>query len=139
MIEPKRAKPTKAEGRKAREIVRGRSSGVCEGCNAAPTTEMHHRLYKSRGGHDTVSNFLHLCGGESGLPGGNHSGCHGIAHTAAGEGRGWSVRSGYDPAVVPVLFPDGSWWRLLEDGTKELVRAADAFQYMGLIQVRGQK
>ena len=40
---------------------------------------------------------------------------------------------------TPVLFPDGSWWRLLEDGTKELVRAADAFQFMELIQVRGQK
>ena len=116
-----------------RALIEARSGGLCEACGRARATQVHHRLYKSRGGRGDVANGLHVCGL------GGADGCHLIAHTAAGEARGWSVRSGYDPAIVPVLFPDGSWWRLLEDGTKEYVRGADAFQYMGLIHVRGQK
>ena len=70
-----------------KRIIRARSKGVCEGCGKAPATEMHHRQYRSRGGLSVASNGLWLCGW------GNHTGCHGIAHTAIGEQLGWSVRS----------------------------------------------
>lgn len=74
--------------------VKERSGGVCEGCGVRPATDVHHRRYRSRGGGHEVSNLLHLCGGESGLAGGNHSGCHGVAHRGAGALVGWSVESG---------------------------------------------
>ena len=75
------------------DVVRARSGGVCEGCRSAPATEMHHRRYRSRGGEHTPSNLLHLCGA------GNHTGCHGIAHSKTGHDRGWSVHSWRDPAA----------------------------------------
>lgn len=102
MIPPKyetARKPTPAESKRAYELVRERSFGLCEGCGMRPATEMHHRLYRSHGGLDTVENLLHLCGR------GNTSGCHGDAHT--GTDRyvlGWAVRTGYDPADVWVLY-----------------------------------
>ena len=99
-------RPKKAARKAAYETVAKRAGGRCEACNAVGV-QIHHRLYRSRGGEDALVNLLALCL--------EH---HGIAHTAVGEARGWSVRSGYDPATVPVLFPDGSWWRLLEDGTR---------------------
>lgn len=40
---------------------------------------------------------------------------------------------------TPVEYPDGIWWRLLEDGTKEAVRTADAIEFMELIHARGMK
>ena len=101
-----------------RELVAKRSGGVCEGCGQARATDMHHRRFKSRGGKDTPSNLLHLCGGMYGLPGGNHSGCHGIAHSGRqGALRGWAVPSGWmEPAEFPYQGPDGSWWLLDRTG-----------------------
>lgn len=110
MIGPKADKPSKAQSQAARRLVLQRCLGLCEGCGIRPATEMHHRLYRSRGGLDTAANLLHLCGGEAGLFGGNHSGCHGIAHTIIGEHLGWSVRSGNDPAIVPVFHKYDSTW-----------------------------
>lgn len=95
-----------------RRAVEARSGGVCEGCGVAAATEMHHRLYRSRGGAHTVENLLHLCGW------GNHTGCHGVAHTKVGEVTGWSIRSGGKPSEVEVLHAlfglvllttEGSW------------------------------
>ncbi|WP_442916185.1 HNH endonuclease [Leucobacter sp. M11] len=86
--------------------VRERSHGVCEGCGQAPATEMHHRKYRSRGGQHTLENLIHLCGW------GNHTGCHGIAHSLQGHTLGWSVNSWADETTVPVRrlgeeVPDG--------------------------------
>jgi len=95
-----------------RRAVEMRSGGVCEGCGMRPATEKHHRLFRSRGGPHTISNLLDLCGW------GNHTGCHGVAHTRVGEERGWSIRSGGDPLLVPVehalfglvlLTAEGGW------------------------------
>jgi hypothetical protein len=118
MIRPKLQKPTPAESRRAYALVRARSGGICEGCGKANATDVHHRHYRGRGGWDVASNLIHLCGGPSGLAGGNHSGCHGIAHSKAGEDRGWSVRSCFTPADMPldhalhgrVLLDDGGGW-----------------------------
>ena len=81
---------------KAKKTIRERSGGVCEACGKVPATQVHHRLYKSRGGRGNVANGLAVCGF------GNAGGCHGIAHTAKGEQQGWSIRSGFYPLKVPV-------------------------------------
>ena len=78
------------------DLVRARSGGTCEGCCRREATEMHHRKYRARGGQHTAANLLHLCGW------GNHTGCHGEAHTAAGQDKGWSVASWADPAATPI-------------------------------------
>lgn len=111
-----------------RDQAAERSKLLCEGCGGHGPLELHHRLYKSRGGRGTIENALALCGW------GNHTGCHGVAHTAEGERRGWSIRSGFDPLDVPVLFPDG--WHRLEGFTRVPVREADAIEYMVLIGAR---
>src|SRR5690606_8934829 len=81
---------------KTRKALRERSGGICEGCGWWPATQAHHRRYKSRGGGHELSNLLALCGS------GNHTGCHGRAHTAEGEQLGWSVESGIEP---PSRYP----------------------------------
>lgn len=91
-------------------MVEVRSGGICEGCSARPATDIHHRQYRSRGGSHALDNLLHLCGGEAGMAGGNHSGCHGKAHTKAGHELGWSVHSWDDPAHVPVNYRGREAW-----------------------------
>jgi len=107
-----------------------RSGGICEGCRIHRATEAHHRLYRSRGGPDTIENAMHLCGS------GNHTGDHGVAHTAVGERRGWSLRSGFEPAEVPVLVAPGPrerWVRFDERGLAVPVLTATALEFMALI------
>ena len=100
-----------------RDKVAHRSQLRCEGCGGPGPLELHHRQYRSRGGQDTTVNALALCGAGGGMFGGNHSGCHGRAHTAEGEALGWSVRSRFDPATIPVEhFLYGRVY-LCEDGT----------------------
>lgn len=96
-----------------RRAVEARSGGVCEGCGRRRATDKHHRLYRSRLGEHTVENLLDLCGP------GNADGCHGFAHSGrVGEDRGWSIRSGGNPLLIPVqhalfglvsLTADGGW------------------------------
>ena len=95
---------------KARRMVSVRSDDLCEGCGKRPATDVHHRKYRSRGGKHTLENLIHLCGGESGLPGGNHSGCHGIAHSGEGHELGWSVHSWDDEQHIPVLYRGTLKW-----------------------------
>lgn len=95
MIRPKVAAPTAAESRLAYDRVKERSFGMCEICGTKRATEIHHRLHRSHGGQDTVTNLIHLCGW------GNHTGCHGAAHSDPKRyANGWAVRTGYDPADV---------------------------------------
>lgn len=84
--------------------IRERSGGLCEGCHRNAETQLHHRLYKSRGGKGTVANGIALCGL------GNASGCHGKAHTAEGEELGWSLPSGANPLGIPVRTWHRSGW-----------------------------
>lgn len=44
------------------------------------------------------------------MSGGNHSGCHGKAHTLLGEQLGWSVLSTNDPTVIPVFHKASQSW-----------------------------
>lgn len=112
-----------------RDVVAHRSGLLCEGCGAQSPLQLHHRKYRSRGGPDTASNALALCGL------GNISGCHGTAHGGyVGESIGWAVRSGHDPLLVPVFRrTDSTWWRFDNDGGKEQIDALTAIEYLVLI------
>jgi hypothetical protein len=104
-----RATPVPA---KTRRIVEERCGGICEGCGQREATELHHRKYRSRGGGHEITNLIFLCGW------GNHTGCHGTAHSAEGHELGWSVNSWADPALTPVLWRGGMSW-LTADGRVE--------------------
>lgn len=99
------ADPIKAS---ERETLRARSLGVCELCGAATATNFHHRKNRSQGGKNNLANALHLCGSGT-------TGCHGLVtqHPADAYTNGWSVRSGFDPATVPVKRMGR--WVLLDD------------------------
>lgn len=92
---------------KVAAAIRARADGRCEGCHRYTETQLHHRLYKSRGGKGTVANGIALCG----LGGVQGAGmCHGKAHTAEGEELGWSLPSNCDPLVMPIrLWRKGRW------------------------------
>ena len=91
-----------------KKAVEKRSAGICEGCGTAEATEIHHRKYRSRGGLDNLGNLLHLCGW------GNHTGCHGRAHSDAPP-QGWSIHSWDDPLLVPAALHAGTFY-LTNDG-----------------------
>lgn len=85
--------------KRIREAILARAGGVCEVCGQARVTEVHHRLHVSHGGPNTIENGLAVCGW------GNHTGCHGRAHTdSLRYVNGWAVRTGYDPGAVHVLY-----------------------------------
>lgn len=102
--------------------LRGRSGGKCEACHMARATEAHHRKYKGRGGTHAIENLLHLCNGGGPGFGGNHSGCHGIAHTGPGQERGLSVASHDDPVDITYRDDAGVEFQLFADGTKQEVQ-----------------
>ncbi len=87
----------------AKDAIKKRSGGLCEGCRKREATEYHHRKFKSRGGIGTVANGLHLCGW------GNHTGCHGKAHSAEPP-SGWALHSWDDPLLVPVELHAGTFY-----------------------------
>jgi hypothetical protein len=94
-----------------RDKLAERSGGNCELCALARATNWHHRKNRSQGGQHTLSNAMHLCGSGT-------TGCHGMVteSPARAYDRGWSVRSGFDPADVPVVYA-GNWALLSDDGT----------------------
>lgn len=115
---------------RVRRALKNRSGRICEGCGHAEAREAHHRQFRSRGGSDEIVNLLDLCGW------GNHTGCHGVAHSPEGEALGWSVRSGFDPAVVPALIVvdlKQVWVRFTPEGEREIIPSATALEYMHLI------
>lgn len=114
MIAPKLPPQTPSESKAAYAAVAERSKGLCEGCGRKPATEMHHRLYRSQGGRDEITNLLHLCGR------GNHTQCHGIAHTGEGKVLGWSVHFWATPADTPVTYRERLVY-LLPDGTTKAI------------------
>ncbi len=95
---------------KERERLAARSDGICEKCGVAQATNWHHRKNRSQGGKNNMGNAMHLCGS-------GNTGCHGYIteHPAESYDKGWSVRSGFNPADVPVLRR-GEWAILTEDG-----------------------
>lgn len=91
---------------KVRDTVLARAAGRCERCGRhVQSLELHHRKFRSRGGHHTIENIVALCGW------GNHTGCHGAAHSATERyDNGWAVRTGTDPHLMPVMYRG---WRVM--------------------------
>lgn len=114
----RRAKPLSSarpkvttEERRARKLVRARSGGVCEICGRARASNFQHRQNRSQSGAWTAENGLDACGTGT-------TGCHGRIHAfpSVAYERGWSVRSGHDPADVPVWLAGRGWSFLTPDG-----------------------
>lgn len=97
---------------RSRALVLARAGGRCEVCGIDAPLELHHRRYRSRGGHHRPSNLVAVCGW------GNHSGCHGWAHTAALAGVwGVSLHSWQEPNEERLWSePRASWVMLDDDG-----------------------
>lgn len=80
--------------REVAEAVLERAANHCEACGW-PGSELilHHRKLRSQGGEDAVDNLIAV-----------HTGCHRQIHLHPehAEQMGWIVRSGVDPAQVPV-------------------------------------
>ena len=95
-------------GKHQRKLLAIRSSGVCELCGAAQATNFHHRKNRSQGGKHELSNAMHLCGSGT-------TGCHGMVteHPLRAFDNGWSVRSRFTPAEMPVKVRGE--WVLLDD------------------------
>lgn len=103
---------------KHREIVAGRSGGMCERCLVRPATEIHHRRYLSRGGKHNVANLLHLCNPNGGGNAGD--GCHAEAHTGIGGEVGTSISRHNPRPETEIPFTDllGREWVLDDEGGK---------------------
>ena len=97
---------------KVRDDVKARSGGVCERCNQAKATEVHHRLGRRNGGSrdpriNWLSNLSHLC-----------SPCHRWATVNRTDPHmeGWVLFSGDCPRHVPALVgPRPGIWRTFDD------------------------
>lgn len=91
-----------------RDQARCRRCGIV--CLNVPSS-LHHRLLRSRGGTDELSNLLLLCGSGT-------TGCHGEAHAnvSDAEADGFICKTGEAPADVPVITPDG-WLHFTDAGT----------------------
>lgn len=121
VIGPKPPKQSKDIPARNRRLVEQRSGGVCESCGVRYASDIHHRQYRSRGGTHDVHNLIHLCGW------GNHTGCHGKAHTD-GETSGMSIRRGYRSVLIPmlrrgvwVLPDDDGGWQEISEATAEFI------------------
>lgn len=100
-----------------REALWERCGGYCESpaCGGVPLGagkwDAHHRLMRSHGGLDELPNLVAL-----------HPRCHTQGTRAVHDNVGWAVDRGLivlggrDPAVVPVVLPDGRESLLLPDG-----------------------
>jgi hypothetical protein len=76
-----------------REAVVGRSGGVCERCNCARATDMHHRISRGVGGKWSPANIVHLC-----------RLCHTVitANPEDAYKDGWSLPHGSEPNTIAV-------------------------------------
>lgn len=108
-----------------RALVWSRARGYCEKCGQSLpySWALHHRKLRSRGGKDTVSNFLAL-----------HHECHNLATDSVHNNpkdaleKGYMVSSWAEPAECPVTLPNGDTVMLTEEGTyKYLERKANGW------------
>lgn len=97
-----------SEERRAREIVKTRSGGVCEVCGRREATDMAHRVGAGVGGKWRAGNLLHAC-----------RLCHSSNHDDPQNSfdHGWHLRANKDYLQEPVLMAkDGETrWCLLDD------------------------
>lgn len=99
----------KADEKRARQVVRERSGGVCElqisGVCLGRATNFSHRKRRGQGGEWSATNGMDSCGSGT-------TGCHGyVTDPPRGKGdevgeKGWTVKSWNDPALIPVQYRD---------------------------------
>lgn len=103
--------------RETRERIFTRAGGYCERCGGGMVFETfaaHHRLLRSQGGTDSLSNLMavhHSCHN------GDTKAIHAQPHTAYNEG--WLVRGGHDPRLTSMRLPGGTQVLLRDDGLYE--------------------
>lgn len=117
---PKGGKPRRERGDVGpdlREALRVRSGGFCESCGdrdkpLRPGWHAHHRLRRSQGGEDSITNLLAL-----------HPYCHDKIHArpAAAYDGGFLVRMGQQPGRVRLALHWEKWVRLARDGSYVLL------------------
>lgn len=95
------------EERSARKITRARSEGQCEIHGDHPASDMHHRLNRSQGGQWSPDNLLHIC---------HAIHMHITTSPQMAMEQGWTVRSGRNPADVPVWLAGRGWCFLHANG-----------------------
>lgn len=99
------------------DLINERSGGVCEVCEAAPASNLHHRRARGMGGTRAQIHgpewLLHLCGTGT-------TGCHGYIenHPEISYSKGWKLRRTREPAISPVQL-GGRWYILTPDGRRE--------------------
>ena len=102
-----------------RHKVWERDGWCCALCgNSSGRVSIHHRLPRGRGGDNRLSNLLLLC---------DFGGCHDViveSRRANATLNGWLVRTGFDPAVVPLIHR-GAWVWLGDDGSVTPLGASD--------------
>lgn len=113
--------------RPVRNAVYVRASYGCERDGRTDGLQVHHRRPRGMGGTvDPVAsgpaNALLLC----------HI-CHLWVETnrSAATANGWLVRSGFDPAEVPVRTYEGGWVLLTTDGTYGRLSVQKVIEIMG--------
>lgn len=96
-----------------RELVSARSRDICEVqhlCHGDQATEIHHRRGRGMGSTrrpetNQAANALHLCSSD-----------HLFITDYPGFAlkKGWTVRQSHSPLTTPLLYRDGSW-RILDN------------------------
>jgi hypothetical protein len=94
---------------RARRIVQARFGGRCAGCGRyllrGVPKSCQHRQARGVGGGNGLPNLVDLCGTATFPPGWCHPLCE--QREQEMEDRGLVVRSGFDPALIPVRLWDG--------------------------------
>jgi hypothetical protein len=96
-----------------REQIFQRSGGYCEACGGSLEANWaaHHRLLRSRGGKDSVTNLVAL-----------HHKCHNLSRPSVHLDPAWATERGLmcpsweDPACLPLTLPSGVIVLLTDDG-----------------------
>ena len=95
------------------QIVQERANGYCEVCGGvAQEAALHHRKLRSRGGKDEVCNLIWV-----------HHKCHNLGTDSIhlnpewAEDKGYMVPSWRAPHEMPMLYPDGYFVLLENDGS----------------------
>lgn len=116
--------------KETRDRIAERCGGMCEYCHKAPAANYHHRKYRSRGGTGNVENGIALCGS------GNHTGCHGLAHSATPP-YGLSLHS-YEDESQPFIDIYGFHYWLTPDGLRLTVRQYEAWKKTRKVNNNGE-
>lgn len=100
---------------KTRNSVHERDGSACALCGkTSGPHSIHHRLPRSRGGDNRLSNLVLLC---------DFGGCHDLiveSRRTRAKVNGWLVPTGFDPADVPLIW-HGVLVFLGDDGTVQRV------------------